>query len=396
MTGVIAATFGALGRRFQKRKRRARAELAELASGVEEIVRWQQGLAVLVLLALYMSGQRFVVASDPVRGNLALLEALASTAFAGLLILDGGRIAFEPRRAALRLALPGTGFGVWFYLQRGEILPLALMAGLWMLFLRANTLQRLLEAHPDAYSARRLARLRGASGRRGAREEVRAAEVARASERERRRTRRLLLGPALFGACASAWALAVRPEAPHAFLERFRHERNAERALAGEPELLPASWFVTDDGRSFGPARIYRYRNDPDVPDRELSAFFPLAGDGATLAIEFDHRDRWEPVRERSFGPDLVARRAAAAAAFREAWEHGTHAELAALGPTDPVAQRALFTREGHKAPGERPALGPHTFELGWQLEIVYRCDGKWLVTYWQDQDGRLVCTGAY
>jgi len=281
MTGVLAATFGALGRRFQKRKRRARAELAELASGVEEIVRWQRGLAVLVLLALYMSGQRFVVASDPVRGNLALLEAPAAR-------------------------------------------------------------------------ARPVRRVRQRLGSRGP------------------------------------------PRSPHAFLERFRHERNAERALADEPELLPASWFATDDGSSFRPARIYQFRNDPDVPDRELSAFFPLAGDGATLAIEFDHRDRWEPVREHSFGPDLVARLTAAAAAFRAAWEHGTHAELAALGPVDPVVQRALSIREGHEAPGERPALGPHTFELGWQLRIVFPCGARWLVTYWQEEDGRLVLTGAY
>ncbi|MEQ1892281.1 MAG: hypothetical protein ABL998_07045 [Planctomycetota bacterium] len=396
MTGVIAATFGALGRRFQKRKRRARKELAELSAGVAEIARWQEGLVALVLLSLWVAGQRFVVASDPVRGNVALLEALASAGFAGLLILDGGRLAFEPRRAALRLALPGTGFGVWFFVQRGDILPLILTAGLWTLFLRAGTLQRLLEAHPDAYSARRLARLRGASGRRGVEEDVRAAEVARASERECRRTRRLLLAPALFGALASAWALAVRPENPRAFLERYRLERNAESANTGAPGLLSASWFGTDDGHRPFWARYHQDGNDPEVPDRWLAAFFPLADDSATLGVEFRVEDGWELSRERSFGPDLLTRLEAAAAAFRNAWEWGTRAELAALGPADPTAQRALFLRDGEVEPKLRSALGPHTLELAWQLEIAFPCEGHWLHTYWQEDAGRLVLTGAY
>ena len=58
--------------------------------------------------------------------------------------------------------------------------------------------------------------------------------------------------------------------------------------------------------------------------------------------------------------------------------------------------QRSVQIREDQTEPGQRPELGSHAFGLGYRLEIAYPCDGRWLVTSWNEGDGRLVLAGAF
>jgi hypothetical protein len=112
-----------------------------------------------------------------------------------MVLLDGAQLARAPRRTAPRLGIPATLWGLWYYLDRGDWVPLAWALSFAALVLRTGGLERRLAEHPQAASAKRLERLRADGGpRQAGRERVAV---------------RLVAGIAVVGLALGVW---FRPE----------------------------------------------------------------------------------------------------------------------------------------------------------------------------------------
>ncbi|HEX6883506.1 MAG TPA: hypothetical protein VF530_09005, partial [Planctomycetota bacterium] len=158
----------------------------DLGKALRTLRAYQAGLWSFTLLAGVVAFALAPMASDPVTGDLGLLRAVGAGLLTLLLLVAGMRVAFEPRAWLGVAALVGTAFlarAAW----AGNHLAWVLIAGLWGAFGSTLPLARLLAAHPDSFSARRIAALQGVSSERGLDPEVRARQLAAASRRAWRR-----------------------------------------------------------------------------------------------------------------------------------------------------------------------------------------------------------------
>ncbi|HEX6883696.1 MAG TPA: hypothetical protein VF530_09965, partial [Planctomycetota bacterium] len=363
----------------------------DLGKALRTLRAFHVGLWSITLLAGAAAFGLAPMASDPVTGDLGLLRAAGAGLLTVLFLVAGARVAFEPRAWLGFAALVGTAFlarAAW----AGDHFAWVCLAGLWAAFGSTLPLARLLAAHPDSFSARRIAAMQGVSSERGLDPEVRARQLAAAS---RRAWRRAALPIGLFVAGFGpylAWQRTLRPEPPEQLLAAFTTAWNAGlepvlREFKAPEHLLEQLERLQRDGTfpridavdSFGTADrmgswlLPRSFDDPRVPDRATRVELSVAGGSATLLAGFAVTERGGPWRLVA-ADVLEPRLAPVLERFVAAWNAGSQDELLALVDAERsgVLGPQEFADIGAFAP-DRPRLSSRRVGTGHDPLLVQR-----------------------
>jgi hypothetical protein len=389
-------------RTLETRPRRSvRPAFAKLGRALRSIRQLQALFLVLVLASAWNTLGLILLVTDPLGGDRALLEALLSLALTLLLVIGGTRLAFEPFRWSLALALVWSAWAASRLLA--GVVPENVLVGLllWVCTVRALPYARLAHEHPNTYSVRRVAVLQGRSGERVADAEQDQSQRLQGSRKAWRQGRRTAATIGVLGLVGLLGARLLRPESPASLAERFRSAWNAGEQVLTErfsvavdglndvgrawPELGTLELTASDDGpRAFRSRRAF---NDPRVPDRELALVFSLADGSGTVGALFDWDDGgWRASRVQLLSPDLIP----VVRTFAEAWSASDAAGLLTLASSRREAVEGDLERVNEQLGTSLPSLGPAMTRLHASgFQCAQPCGRGWLVTNWgREGDG--------